>query len=603
MNRHWAIVIGINHYQFRQPLACAQQDAQALYEWLTQPTGRATAQCLLATDTSPKFQARSTYPTAEALKSWIDWLGKEGIQAGDQLWVFFSGYGECWQGQDYLLPIDAEEQFSPRTWLSVRSLLSSLKTLPTSQILLLLDMNRSQSARSDDRVGRQTMTLAKELGIATICSCQPEQFSHESTALGQGFFTAALLEGLRIHAGQPLGVLVKFLQRRLPELSEHSYRPRQDPMIMVAPQQLEQYLLPQIATASTATSPTVTSSTVTQPIASPSFAVPPTVIPSTVTPSTVTPSTVTQPIAAPDAATPASPPAPPAVGEKPMPVLDLTIDPMFGLDPTFETVPPTAPEIPAITLDEVSSLESSAPVIDQAADRQHPARGQRPARTQSKNQSRQPRDSQGRDSQGREPEELSTREFVWQVLLLSGAIAIVLSLASILRNLNPTASTDPNNSPTPASTTNPIAKSPTTPLTNRPPTAQSTAQPATMPTTMPTVPSPDPSPRLDVPQSPPADSAKILEDARSLIRPTSASELQQAIERASQIPPGDGRYAETQRQIDHWCREMLTLANQRAQSSKFREAITAAEMIPRNRCPQIAASAEKSIGPWRQRIR
>jgi hypothetical protein len=116
---------------------------------------------------------------------------------------------------------------------------------------------------------------------------------------------------------------------------------------------------------------------------------------------------------------------------------------------------------------------------------------------------------------------------------------------------------------------------------------------------MPTAPSPDPSVQLNVPQSPPADSAKILEDARALIRPTNASEVQRAIERASQIPPGDGRYDETQRQIDRWCADILDIAKQRADRGKFAAAIAAANLIPDKR-GKISEEAKTLIQQWQK---
>lgn len=248
MSRHWAILIGVNQYQFRQPLLCAHDDAQSMYDFFIQEARLSTQTCVLLSDRAPKVGDISTYPTAKTVKTWLSGLNQAGIQAEDTLWIFFSGYGECWDGEDYLLPLDADAQFSSETWISVRSLYSMLSQLPTHNILLLLDMNRSQSSRSDSLIGRHTMQSAKEFSISTILSCQPEQFSHESASLNNGFFTAALLEGLRTHSQQPLIKLVRFLQVRLPELSEHNYRPRQDPIIMVAPAQLQQWYVPQLAT-------------------------------------------------------------------------------------------------------------------------------------------------------------------------------------------------------------------------------------------------------------------------------------------------------------------------------------------------------------------
>jgi hypothetical protein len=179
-------------------------------------------------------------------------------------------------------------------------------------------------------------------------------------------------------------------------------------------------------------------------------------------------------------------------------------------------------------------------------------------------------------------EDLTTRQFLSRVLILGSLIGLVLGLAALLRSWAPPVQNAQNQVTAPSPKAN---------------------APMASPTPMPTAPSPDPSVRLDVPESPPADSAKILEDARAMIRPTSASELQDAIDRASQIPPGDGRYPETKRQIDRWCQDMLDLASQRAQRGKFADALKAADLIPEKVCSAVVPEADKAKARWRKRIR
>jgi uncharacterized caspase-like protein len=506
MSRHWAILIGINQYQQRQPLLRAHEDAQALYRYLTQAAGVAPATCIWLSDRSPKVGQASTYPIAETLKTWLGGLSQAQIQPTDTLWVFFSGYGECWEDQDYLLPLDAATTCEPQTWIAIRSLYSRLSQLPTKNILVMLDMSRSQSARSGDRLGRQTMQSAKEFGISTILSCQPEQFSHESAALDNGFFTAALLEGLREQAGQPLIKLVRFLQVRLPELSEQHQRPRQDPIIMVAPAHLEQWHIP----ARQATPP---ATQLVQPLPqSPTAIQPPTTVLQTPRIETTAPTIETAPIVAAPA-------------------------------PRSSNPSPSVTDTPAISLDAVTQPAPAAP-------------NRRPIAAET---------------------DLNPRKFLLQILILGSLLAVVLGLAKYLwkgqarPDLLGGLVTAPSQTPKPTASGNP----------------------------MPTAPSPDPSARLNVPQSPPADSAQILEDARALIRPTNASEVQRAIERASQIPPGDGRYDETQRQIDRWCNDILDIAKQRAQRGKLVDAIAAAKLIPEQR-GKISAEAKTLIQQWQK---
>jgi Caspase domain len=515
MSRHWAILIGANQYQSRQPLLCAHEDAQSLHRFLTQAAGVAPATCVLLSDRAPKIGDTVTYPTADTLKTWLGGLSTAAIQPTDMLWIFFSGYGESWEGQDYLLPLDAAAEYDANTWIATRSLYGRLSQLPTKNILLLLDMSRSQSARAGNPLGRQTMQNAKEFGISTILSCQPEQFSHESAALSNGFFTAALLEGLREHAGQPLIKLVRFLQVRLPELSEQHQRPRQDPIIMVAPVHLEQWLCPTLQPVP-ATTLIQNNPTAVQP-----------------------PTTVIQ---APHPEMPVV--TPQIVMPKPEPT-----------QTPIQNSPQTPIDRPAIALDEVTQPAVVTP-------RPRLARGR----------AIDPRPTAVSDA------EINPRQVLLQILVLGSLLAMVMGLSKVLWRGNAPVSWG------------------TAPSATSPPQAPA-ASPQASP--LPTAPSPDPSPRLNVPQSPPADSAKILDEARALIRPTNASEVQRAIERASQIPPGDGRYDETQRQVDRWCVDILDIAKQRAQQGKYPAAIAAAQLVPENRDPHSAA-AKTLIQQWQK---
>ncbi|OUC15416.1 MAG: hypothetical protein B0A82_06680 [Alkalinema sp. CACIAM 70d] len=184
---------------------------------------------------------------------------KPGIRSGS----FFSGYGDLWQQEDYLLPIDANPACPPDSWLSLKTVFAVLKTLPTDRILVLLDINRSQSVRQSNPtapsriqyLGQHTAQLAREFGIATVLSCQPSQFSYESPLLGQGLFTLAVLEGLRAAAGQPLSEWAKVLQVRLPELGQHTGRPSQEPSIIAMPEQLERLSVPTIVPSNSRLAP------------------------------------------------------------------------------------------------------------------------------------------------------------------------------------------------------------------------------------------------------------------------------------------------------------------------------------------------------------
>jgi Caspase domain len=243
--RQWAIVVGLNDYQFFQPLSCAQQDAQALHHFLVQQAGFFPDHCLLMTDNSPALFNRSTLPTRANLQAWVDLFAQQYWQPGDALYVFFSGYGIHYQGKDYLAPLDGSWSAVESTCLSMSDLLNCFRAaLPLGDITVLLDMSRSQhGSLVHATVGIQTAQLANQLGIATLLSCQPGQFSREVSSLGHGLFTHGLLEALQYQPGTSLGALVQYLGDRLPELSEYYWQPSQTPVLVCTPTKLHQPLL------------------------------------------------------------------------------------------------------------------------------------------------------------------------------------------------------------------------------------------------------------------------------------------------------------------------------------------------------------------------
>ncbi|MCC5623890.1 caspase family protein [Nostoc sp. CHAB 5715] len=244
MANYWAIAIGINQYQLFQPLSCAQADAEALEDFLVTEAGFLPKHCLLMTDTSPPIGDRSTYPTKENILLLLEDLAATSWQPEDYLWLFFSGYGVNYKGKDYLMPAEGNPELVQETGIELRSLMQSLQ-LAELNVLLLLDINRAFGTQADAPVGEETIELAQELQLATILSCQPEQFSHESSELGHGFFTAALLEALRSGNGSNLADLESYLSLIMPKLCHHHWRPVQNPATIIPSRQ--QVILPKLA--------------------------------------------------------------------------------------------------------------------------------------------------------------------------------------------------------------------------------------------------------------------------------------------------------------------------------------------------------------------
>lgn len=233
MANHACVAIGINRYQFLPPLNYGQADAQAFWQFLVNQADLPSNQCLLLTETSPLVANQPTYPTRDNIWRWVETQGQTAQHSGNWRWFFFSGYGVSWEQVDYLLPIDANPKDIPGTGIPVRSLLTSLKAQRGENLLVFLDINRSPGLQAGAPVGSEIVELAQQMGIILVMSSQLHQFSHEAAALGNGLFTAALLEALRYyHTDLTLDQLEQYLCDRLPELSQHHWRPIQIPLIV-----------------------------------------------------------------------------------------------------------------------------------------------------------------------------------------------------------------------------------------------------------------------------------------------------------------------------------------------------------------------------------
>ncbi|WP_072015980.1 caspase family protein [Leptolyngbya sp. KIOST-1] len=247
MASHWPVIVGINQYQSLQPLMYAQFDALELRDFLVNEVGLPAEYCSLLTDISPMVYQGAAAPTREVL---LQRLAQSCDRAGpeDTVWFFFSGYGVRWQGQDYLLPIDADPNQIEQTGFLVETLLQRLAQGGQRQSIVMLDMNRPQSALAVDPdgqgLGAQTMSLAEDLGIPLVLSCQPDQFSQETLAVRHGLFTEALIEGMRFHGCLTLAQLVDYLRDRVPELCQHHWRPVQNPVAVLPPGQQYAMLVP-----------------------------------------------------------------------------------------------------------------------------------------------------------------------------------------------------------------------------------------------------------------------------------------------------------------------------------------------------------------------
>ena len=265
MANYWVITIGINQYRHLQPLTQAQNDALAVHRFFTEEAGIPADHCVLLSDLATSVGEQVVYPDKPAIAAWVQTITHQ-VQADDVVWFFFSGYGaqvndltsdlnshtngqngqQGSQSVDYLMPIDGDPGKIESTGIAAADLIDTLANLPTDKALLILDINRSQGALAGQTIGTQIIDLAQKKQVATLLSCQPEQYSHETLGIRHGLFTAALLEALRQDC-KTAGQISNYLNQRLPELCEHHWRPTQNPISILSDQQQAAEVVPELS--------------------------------------------------------------------------------------------------------------------------------------------------------------------------------------------------------------------------------------------------------------------------------------------------------------------------------------------------------------------
>ncbi|NMG22736.1 GUN4 domain-containing protein [Brasilonema bromeliae] len=236
MANNWAIVAGVNNYDFlpAAPLKFAVADALAMRSFLCDEVGFKSDQVLFCGD-GTEGSKRATKPVLrDILLHQI-----QRAKNADNLWFFFSGHGIA----EHLMTIDGNPRDLKETAISIHFVTDCLRRCKAKNIVLVLDMCRSESRDADERTVESIEGSLRELvkqregqqGIITLFSCGRGESSYEVPTLGQGAFTYALLEGLR------KTTIVKDLERhlaeRVPELHRiHASEKRRKQVPLVIPE-------------------------------------------------------------------------------------------------------------------------------------------------------------------------------------------------------------------------------------------------------------------------------------------------------------------------------------------------------------------------------
>lgn len=574
MANQWALLIGINQYKALQPLMYAQPDAVELRNFLVDEIGVPVDHCTLLTDLSAAIEPHAYMPLRQEIEHQLQTLCRDRVQPGDLLWVFFSGCALAEAGQDYWMTLDSDPTHLSETAIAITQIFNILSQAKTDQIVLAMDMNRSQGAVGHRDIGAQTLTLAKDYGITTFLSCQPEQFSHETLYVRHGLFTKALLEGLRYHGCVTASQLGAYLSDRVPELCEHHCRPPQNPVMVVPPTQKFMMVVPAEGLANLSPTENLTA------VGSEELAVVPPGMPVDIPP--------------------------------PSPSFEIEGKPSTEEAPTFPQEAPSPPP------GEIVPRPSASPAAD-------------------------------------ESEIAGSLSGLWKWGALAAAIAFLAGVffrfQPILFGDGEQTASDPSadvvddgpegealppaNSGTEGTApvesaagadTNPAAVEAEAPAVAPPPeqedpiergkTALQRAQEAIdgqrygearawLTQVPPELQNNQYQSLLQEANSEVAEAAirnqNILNSARQIIQPTSASMFNDAIEQARQVPPEDPYYEQAQADIQRWGGVILDLAEGRSASGDINGAIAAARLVPEDQ-PELTTLAAQRIQGWEQQI-
>jgi formylglycine-generating enzyme required for sulfatase activity/uncharacterized caspase-like protein len=247
---NWAITIGINGYRFQRHLNYAKSDAEAMRDLLTSELKIVEQVYHFSDDSPPILQDHGppleSQPTYATLKRFLRVrFEKPFLQPEDNLWFFFSGHGDRYQGHDYLMALDTDPGDIAETGIPLQTVSAKLCRSGAGNIFMFAD-----ACRKDEK-DASGFGEEKQQGVISLFSCSPSEASYEIEELQKGAFTHALIEGLRKEGNDNCATvdrLYQHLRKRVPQLTQQYKRKKQTPYARIEPPgKLNLLLLPQKA--------------------------------------------------------------------------------------------------------------------------------------------------------------------------------------------------------------------------------------------------------------------------------------------------------------------------------------------------------------------
>ncbi|HYY42172.1 MAG TPA: caspase family protein, partial [Pyrinomonadaceae bacterium] len=232
-SKRWALVIGVDQYQDAQigRLNGAANDARSLGDALVRYAGFPSDQVILLASDQPAERQPTRVNILRRLSNLSTLVPKDGL-----LLVSFAGHGMERGGQAYLLPADAQMSddisFLEDTAVSVARVHERIKATGVAQVIIMLDACRNDPGGRADTPNPLSPVFRRAFNFdvrnrevqafATLYATAIGERAYEYTEKRQGYFSWALVEGLRGGAANEKGevtlaALVNFIQNIVPK--------------------------------------------------------------------------------------------------------------------------------------------------------------------------------------------------------------------------------------------------------------------------------------------------------------------------------------------------------------------------------------------------
>jgi TPR repeat protein len=230
--KRWALVIGVDNYDDPQlNLNGAARDAKTLRDALVETAGFPAEQViLLATG-----ESSDRLPTRGKILGRLTSLLTKLVPRDGLFLLAFSGHGIEREGRVYLYPSDIEKSDNigllQQTAVSVEWIRQQVEENRISQVLFLLDSCRNDPGGRAEIPNRMTEAYVSSFSFdtrnegvrafATLFASGVNQRAYEYKQKRQGYFTWAIVEGLRGGAANERGEvtlssLVKYVEETVP---------------------------------------------------------------------------------------------------------------------------------------------------------------------------------------------------------------------------------------------------------------------------------------------------------------------------------------------------------------------------------------------------